>query len=143
MDKVKYPSKEEIIEFNILTLTLIKVKKADSPKVLSDQNIDLVIRECKKIKGDLYDKGIILLKGLIQKHPFSSGNRRTAFITTKNLLKINKGEFNIKDNPYYARGMLGIRERHYSDDEIKNERIIQFQRLIKGHEKILNAIGKL
>ena len=87
---------------------------------MSNQNLDLVIKDCERNRGDLYDKAITLLKGLIQKHPFSSGNRRTAFITTKYFIKINKGKFNIKDDPYYARVMLGIRERYYSDDEIKN-----------------------
>jgi len=120
MDKIKYPSKEEIIEFNVLVLSLIKVKKADTPKVLSNQNLDLVIKNCEKNKGDLYDKSVTLLKGLIQKHPFASGNRRTAFITTKYFLKINKGKFNINNDPHYARVMLGIREGYYSDDEVKN-----------------------
>jgi len=120
MDKIKYLSKEELIEFNVLALTLIKVKKADSPEVLSNQNLDLVIKDCEKNRGDLYDKAVTLLKGLIQKHPFSSGNRRTSFITTKYFIKINKGKFNIKNDPYYARVMQGIREGYYSDDEIKN-----------------------
>jgi death-on-curing protein len=120
MDKIKYPSKEEIIEFNILVLSLIKVKKADTPKVLSNQNLDLVIKNCEKNEGDSYDKAVTLLKGLVQKHPFSSGNRRTAFITTKYFIKLNKRKFNITDDPTYARVMLGIREGYYSDDEIKN-----------------------
>ena len=32
---VEYPSPERIIEYNILVLSFIKVKKADSSKVLS------------------------------------------------------------------------------------------------------------
>lgn len=32
---IKYPNEEQIIEYNILVLEFIKVKKADQPKILS------------------------------------------------------------------------------------------------------------
>lgn len=83
MKKTKYPSEDEVIEFNILALSLIKVKKADKAEVLSYKKIQKVINDCKKKKKDLYNKAVILLKGLVQSHAFASGNRRTAFITTK------------------------------------------------------------
>ena len=33
---------------------------------------------------------------------------------------MNKAEFKIKDDPIYARVMLGIREGYYKEEEIKN-----------------------
>ena len=56
----------------------------------------------------------------MQKHPFASGNRRTAFVVVKDFLLMNKAEFKIKDDPIYARVMLGIREGYYKEEEIKN-----------------------
>ena len=84
-----YPTTEKIIEYNLLALELIKVRKADKAEVLSKSKITEVISECEDTKGDVYDKAIILLKGFIQKHPFASGNRRTAFIATKDFILIN------------------------------------------------------
>jgi hypothetical protein len=121
--EINYPSIEKIIEYNIMVLHLIKVKKADKPEVRSRQKISEVIEECKTINGGIYDKATVLLKGLTQKHPFASGNRRTAF---------NSKKFRIQDNPKYARVMVGIREGYYLDTEIKewikNGKIREFKR---------------
>jgi len=127
-----YPSPEKIIEYNFLALELIKVKKADSPKVLSRSKIVDVIKECEENDGDVYDKATILMKGIIQKHPFASGNRRTAFLVTKDFILDNNHKFNVKDDPNFARVMQGIRENYYSDYEIKewlkNGKIKEFKR---------------
>ena len=120
MKKIIYPTTEKIIEYNLLILSIIKVKKADKPEVLSRNSIKESIEECKKVKGNIYDKSVILLKSLVQKHPFASGNRRTAFVVVKDFLLMNKAEFKIKDDPIYARVMLGIREGYYKEEEIKN-----------------------
>jgi|SRR3989338_7420847 len=114
-----YPSPEKIIEYNFLALEFIRVKKADSPKVLSKAKIREIIEECENKEGDVYAKAVVLLKGLVQKHPFASGNRRTAFIATKDFVLRNKAKFGIKDNPHYAKAMQGVRENYYSDEEIK------------------------
>jgi prophage maintenance system killer protein len=119
MKKIVYPTADQVIEYNILSLTIIKVKKADQPKVLSMGKIDYIIRGCKELDGDLYDKAVFLLKSIIKQHAFASGNRRTAFIVTKEFLKENHGKFNIEDDPKQARVMQGIRENYYSDEEIK------------------------
>jgi|SRR3989344_2067522 len=132
MVKIAYPTTNKIIEYNLIILNIIKVKKADKPEVLSYEKIKEVINECKKYKGDIYDKATILLKGLIQTHPFASGNRRTAFIVAKEFVIINKENFGIKDDPSQSRIMLGIREGFYSDKEIKewikNGKIRKFKR---------------
>jgi len=130
--KIVYPSPERIIEYNLLILNIIKAKKADKAEVLSYKKIADIVEGCKNLKGDIYDKAVFLLKNLIQKHPFSSGNRRTAFIVTKEFVLKNKGKFNIKDDPEQARIMLGIRENFYTDLEIKewikNGKIKEFKR---------------
>lgn len=48
MTEIVYPSPERIIEYNLLALELIKVKKADTPKVLSMSRIREIIEECEK-----------------------------------------------------------------------------------------------
>ncbi len=120
------------IEYNILALELIRIKKADRPKVLSMAKIREAIEECEKKEGDIYDKAAILLKGLVQKHPFASGNRRTAFIAAKDFVLRNHSKFGVKDDPSSAKAMLGIREHYYRDDEIKewikNGKIREFKR---------------
>ena len=95
--KTKYPTSEKIVEFNTLALSILKVKKGDKPEVLSYSKINDVVESCKKTKGNLYDKAVTLLMGLIQSHPFASGNRRTAFIVTKDFLLVNKGKFNMQE----------------------------------------------
>ncbi len=106
-----YPTMERIIEYNLLALTTIKAKKADEPKVLSASKINEVILSCEGLQGDILDKAVCLLKGIIQRHPFASGNRRTAFIVVKDFLSRNQVQFNIKDSPELAKVLLGIREK--------------------------------
>jgi len=119
MLRVIYPSPERIIEYNLLVLELFRVKKADAAKVLSRTKIREIIEDCEKKEGNIYDKAVVLLKGIVQKHPFASGNRRTSFIATKDFILKNCSKFGVKDEPGYAKVMLGVREDYYSDDEIK------------------------
>lgn len=129
---VEYPSVDKIIEFNLLVLNVIKVKKSDSAEVLSKTKLFDVLALCKSFQGDLFDKAVVLLKGLVQAHAFASGNRRTAFIVVKYFLVINNKKIGIKDDSENARVMLGIREGFYSDKEIKewlkNGKIREFKR---------------
>ena len=119
-EDIIYLTSQEMIEFNILSLNLIQTKKADKSEVLSYRKIQDIVTGCEQKDGDIYDKAVYLLKNTINKHPFASGNRRTAFIITKHFLLLNKVGFNIKDEPEYAKIMTGIRENYYADDEIKN-----------------------
>ncbi len=48
MPGIIYPSPERIIEYNLLALELIKVKKSDAAKVLSRAKIREVIEVCEK-----------------------------------------------------------------------------------------------
>lgn len=119
MKNVTYPTPEKIIEYNLLALSIIKVKKADKAEVLSRAKIVDIIEGCKNLEGDIHDKAVFLLKSLVQQHPFASGNRRTAFIVVKDFLLSNGARFKVKDDPKYARVMLGIRENFYKDEEIR------------------------
>lgn len=119
MENITYPTPERIMEYNLLALSMIQAKKKDRPEVLSYKKLADVVDGCKNHEGDIYDKGVFLLKRLIQGHPFASGNRRTAFIVAKDFLLTNGAKFAIQDNPEQARVMLGIRENYYIDDEIK------------------------
>jgi death-on-curing family protein len=117
--KIIYPTPEKVVEYNLLVLNLIKVKKGDKPELLSKQKLVDTLNSCKNLKGDIHDKAGHLLAGLIQKHPFASGNRRTAFIVTKDFLLQNKAKFRITDNPEHSKIMVGIREGFYTSEEIK------------------------
>ncbi len=99
MKYVRYPTQEKIIEYNVLALSLIRAKKADKAQVLSYQKINEIVDACKNQNGDIYDKAIALMKGILQKHPFASGNRRTAFIVMKAFLADNNAKINIKEDP--------------------------------------------
>ncbi len=114
-----YPSPEMIFRYNKLVLKNVRVKKADRAEVISYGALEKVVFECKIIDGDIYDKAVCLMKGLIQRHAFESGNRRTAFVAVNEFIKSNGGQFNITNNPEYARVMQGIRENYYSEWEIK------------------------
>ncbi len=132
MNMVEYLSIDKVAELNLLALTLIKVKKADSPKILSNSKIHEVLEACKNREGDIYDKATVLLKGIVQKHAFSSGNRRTAFLVMNYFLITNGAKSAISDNPDNSKIMTGIREGYYSDNEIKewikHAKIKAFQR---------------
>lgn len=132
MVEISYPSVEEIIEFNILVLGLLKVKKADKHNVLSRQKIVVSLEKCGKAAGDIYLKGALLMRSLASAHAFASGNRRTAFVVAKDFVVRNGGKFLIPDDPHHAKVMRGIREGRYSDIEIaewmKNGKIRQFER---------------
>ena len=116
--KIKYPSVEDIIQTNKKVLQEIKVKKADrSALMLSGRKIlESIIEDMKPTSGDVFDKAIVLLKGIIQKHPFESGNRRTAFVATLSFLEVNGEKVNIIHDTNI---LQGTREGYYTNIEIK------------------------
>lgn len=116
---ISYPSVEDIVLANVKVLREIKVKKADKHEVLSREKIRKLLGRVEEVKGDVYDKATILLRELVQAHPFASGNRRTAFLVTQNFLIYNEKELRM-NNDQNAYILQGIREGYYSDEEIKN-----------------------
>ena len=91
------------------------IKKADRPEVLSKSRLVEIVEKCQDSRGDLYDKAAVLLTGIIKRHPFASGNRRTAFIVMVDFLWDNNKHCAIKDDPENARVLLGIREDFYRE----------------------------
>jgi len=119
MKGITYLTPEKIVRLNEVALSSYYIKKADKPEVLSYSRIIEILDECKLDKGDLYDKAVILLKGIIQRHPFASGNRRTAFIATNLFLQKNNSILRVPVAPENAKVLQGIRERYYTDEELK------------------------
>jgi death-on-curing family protein len=119
VEGLKYLTVEEIIEYNKSVIQKIKVRKADSHKVIAEGALQSVIEECKKKDGDVYDVAVFLLKSLIQKHPFASGNRRTAWIATERFLELNAYKLNVDNSRKQAKVLQGLRENYYTDEEIR------------------------
>lgn len=119
MAGIYYPTAKQIIEFNHLILARIKVRKADRSQVLDRAKLSGILMAVEEFEGDIYDKAAVFLARLVKGHPFASGNRRTAFVATKDFLFHNDAEFGIKDDPEQARVLLGIREGFYTHEEIK------------------------
>ena len=117
-DKLIYPSEEEIVEYNKSALE-IRVRKADSHKVLTKGALANILAGCMDVRGDAYDVAVCLLKGIIQKHPFASGNRRTAWITAERFLEKNDLRLNVDNSMDQAKVLQGIRENYYAPAEIK------------------------
>ena len=73
-----------------------------------------------------------MLIELTRIHAFESGDKRTAFLSTKKFVLNNEGKFNISDTINNVKVMIGIRENYYSQNEIKewimNGKIKKFER---------------
>lgn len=118
MPAIEYPSIEDIIEINKKVLEEIKVKKADRSKLMHSGRdiLGLILEDLKEKKGDIFDKAVVLLKGIIKHHPFESGNRRTAVVSVASFLEVNGKRLNIVHD---VNILQGIREIYYTDEEIK------------------------
>lgn len=115
---VEYPTEEQIIDLNKKVLKTIKDKKADRHRLLSKAKITRALKATKNMKGDIYDKAAVMLYELLQfkGHAFESGNRRTAYLTTKIFLEANGKTMEASHD---ERVLQGIREGFYSMSEIK------------------------
>ena len=113
---MRYLLEQQIILLNKKAVSVLRVKKADSFKVLSYAKLKSVVASYKKASGDVLDKSVILLKGLLQEHVFASANRRTAIVALITFTKLNGVGIVLHFEP---RVIQGIREGYYSDEEIK------------------------
>ena len=113
---IHYLTNDEIIAINKEVLSSIKVKKADSFKVLSHRKLNAVLEKVAEEPGDIYEKAVTLLKGISQEHPFASGNRRTSMAATVRFLRMNGEEALVKED---AKILQGVRESYYANSEIK------------------------
>jgi death-on-curing family protein len=119
MAQPKYPTVDDLIEINRRVLNQIRVRKADRPALIIGGRAVLanIMGDVKNTKGDVFDKAVVLLKGIIQRHRFESGNRRTAIVSTASFLEVNGEKLNIT---HELTVLQGIREGYYTDGEIKN-----------------------
>jgi death-on-curing family protein len=118
MEPVTYPTADEVVKQNALILRLVAVKRADRAQVLNRSALRSVIADCESRNDDIYSKAAVLLIGIIRRHPFASGNRRTAFLVTKQFLLENGASFGVQDEPSQAKVLQGIREHFYSEEDI-------------------------
>jgi len=112
---VVYPTVDEIQYYNTIAIEMFRKSKRDQTKTISASYIKTAIDKAKMNSGDIYDKAARLLIELTRIHAFESGNKRTAFLTPKFILK-NEGIFNIPDTVNNVKVMIGIRENYYSQD---------------------------
>ena|SRR2546427_2474140 len=123
MAPTKYPTIAELIEINKRVLGEIKVKKADQHKLLSRGALENVEKAVRDQEGDLYEKAVTMLTGLLRTHPFASGNRRTAYLAAKGFLEMNGEKIEVEHDPEV---LQGIRQEFYTRSEIR--------RWLEGHE---------
>lgn len=119
MAEVIYPSVEEIQFNNTIAIEMFRRSKHDQAKTISVSYIQKAIDATKAVAGDLYDKAALLLFELTRMHAFESGNKRTAFLTTKKFVVTNGERFRIPDKESNVKIMIGIRENYYTKKEIK------------------------
>lgn len=132
MNTVIYPTVEEVQYYNTIAIEMFRRSKHDQAKTIHPSFIKNVLEKVKLVQGDLYDKAALLLSELTRVHAFESGNKRTAFLTTKKFVLKNNGKFNIPDSTDNVGIMIGIREQYYSLKElrvwIKHGKIKEFRR---------------
>jgi len=132
MDVLIYPTVEEIQYYNTIAIEMFRKSKHDKAKTINVSYIEKALKKVKKLQGNLYDKAALMLYELTLIHAFESGNKRTAFLTTKKYVLNNEGKFNIPDLTNNVKVMIGIRENYYTLNEIKewikNGKIKEFRR---------------
>lgn len=119
MVKLLYPTVEEIQYNNTIAIEMFRRSKHDQAKTISVAYIQKIIDSIKLEPGDIYDKAATLLFELTRMHAFESGNKRTAFLTTKKFVITNGEKFKIPDKESNVKIMIGIRENYYTQKEIK------------------------
>jgi len=119
MVEVIYPTVEEIQYNNIIAIEMFRRSKHDQAKTINVSFLQKVIDVVKAAPEDMYDKAALLLLELTRIHAFESGNKRTAFLTTKNFVITNGERFRIPDKENNVKIMISIRENYYTQKEIK------------------------
>ena len=106
-------------DWRVISNRLFRRSKHDQAKTINVSFLQKVIDVVKAAPGDMYDKAALLLLELTRIHAFESGNKRTAFLTTKNFVITNGERFRIPDKENNVKIMIGIRENYYTQKEIK------------------------
>ena len=95
MAGIVYPTVDEIQYNNTIAIEMFRKSKQDQAKTISASYIQRSIEKAKMNPGDMYDKAARLLIELTRMHAFESGNKRTAFLSTKKFV------LRIKENLIY------------------------------------------
>lgn len=119
MDDIIYPTVELITYYNTIAIEMFRKSKHDQAITIEAAFIRNAIETVQNAEGDLHDKAAVLLQRLTQAHAFESGNKRTAFLSTKKFVLMNHGKFNIPDSINNAKVMIGIRENYYTRTELR------------------------
>ena len=114
---VRYPSASALISLNNVILQEVNVSRHDLHLVWRPEGIQEAIEKSRSQSGDIYDKAAMLLVELQGRHPFKSGNKRTAFAAASIFLMENGKATSMKGD--ISKTMQGIREGFYSHEEIK------------------------
>jgi len=114
---VVYPSVDDLVEANKKVLTAVRVRHADSHRVLSYEKLRRIAETIPNVDGDLYDQSAALLRLIAKEHAFASGNKRTAYLVAEAFM-VNNG---LPWTAQYEDGvMTGIREGSYTQAEVKD-----------------------
>lgn len=113
-----YPKISNIIDNNKRVLNIYKASKADHHQVRGLWNVQPAIDKTKKIKGDIYDKASVLMKGINQAHAFASANKRTAYFTGNEFIAKNSGFLIAKKRNRQKEIAIKIREGRITNKEV-------------------------
>lgn len=117
MSRTAYLTVQQLVEINKTVLREIKVKKADSHKILNRAALEEIVKKIKTQGSDTHEKAVILLIELTRRHPFASGVRRTAYAAARLFLEANGQVVHVKYDPNV---MQGVREGFYAKEEVMN-----------------------
>ena len=119
-NKIWYPNIKQIISYNKLMIEKFKATKAEKHEILNREHISAALKQTKEFPGSIEDKAAILVR-VLSYHPFSAGNRRTAYYAMNKFLWKNRMYLIAKDKPSGKIFMYKIRKGELSHDEIKDE----------------------
>ncbi len=86
--KVKYLTTEEIIKIHDKVIE----KSGGHSGIISKGNLEFIVSQT-EIPKSLERKATTLFSGILTKHPFVDGNKRTALVSMQTFLNENNGEF--------------------------------------------------
>ena len=120
MEKLKYPTIDEVIKANKRVIEIHRVTKAEKHELIKSRAIiQEAIDESKNKEGDIYIKASVLMKELNLSHPFGSGNKRTAYLVANHFLWKNRRFAVLKKKTEANLDMMKkIRRREVTEEDI-------------------------
>jgi len=110
---MKYLTTDEIVKIHDQI-----IKESGGHKgILNYGNVDFTASQTKTTKW-LNRKVAVLLFGIVARHPFLDGNKRTGFIAAETLLKLNNKKFKASDKDIWIK-LHKISQGEMNIDQIK------------------------